>query len=405
MAEASIWRNKEYLKFFSSFTIGNIGDWFDFFALQIIFAHNFNASPLAISLLMIVYMLPNVLFGAFAGMIVDRFNQKWLMFFTDFICGFITLALVFSNGVVMALALVFLRSTIASINSPAQQVAIKHLVTEKQLLKASSYGSLSFQVCRIIGPLIGALVITVSSPKACLAINAVSFWVSALILLFLHLKPHIDEEAHELVGSWWARLKQTQRVVLDNPLLKCMIGLMLLAFLFVMMAETQLVIILKHLVPSQPHILGYVIGVSAIGSTITGVWLSRKDDIQSFVPYLLLAFSTSAVGYGVMAIYQASWPLLIIYIAALIQGVGFAAVIILYQYALQRELAANIMGRVNGVLSMLSSAVLMLGAFGGGLLIMAVGVRTAYLMAALGLVVCLVLVVFWRARLVSSEQG
>ena len=40
----SIWRFPEYIKFYSSYFLGNVGDWFDFFAIQIILAHQFNAN-------------------------------------------------------------------------------------------------------------------------------------------------------------------------------------------------------------------------------------------------------------------------------------------------------------------------------------------------------------------------
>ncbi len=42
----SIWQNFRFTRFFISFVTGNLDDWFDIFALQIIFVHEFHASPL-----------------------------------------------------------------------------------------------------------------------------------------------------------------------------------------------------------------------------------------------------------------------------------------------------------------------------------------------------------------------
>jgi MFS transporter, DHA3 family, macrolide efflux protein len=160
----SVWANREYLKFFSSFTIGNIGDWFDLFALQIIFARHFDANPMALALLMVVYMAPLALFGAFAGVIADRLNKKNLLIVTDFLSGVLTIGLIFSGNIALSLVLVFIRSSIVSLNGPVQQAALKYIVPEDQLLAASSYNALVFQLCRVTGPLLGGIIVAFYAP-------------------------------------------------------------------------------------------------------------------------------------------------------------------------------------------------------------------------------------------------
>ncbi|MCP4474021.1 MAG: MFS transporter [Gammaproteobacteria bacterium] len=184
----SIWHNSDFVKFFLSFTIGNLGDWFDFFALQIIVVHRFGGSPVEVSLLIVVYMLPFALFSVFSGIVVDRFNKKWLLFFTDFFSGLLTLGMIFAPKMIILMPLIFIRSTISNFNSPSQQAAVKQLVLPQQLLKASAYSAIAFQLCRILGPLLGAVVIAHYSARFCLSINAVSFFVSAVILLSMRAK-------------------------------------------------------------------------------------------------------------------------------------------------------------------------------------------------------------------------
>lgn len=104
----SIWKNKQYTKFFCSFTLSNIGDWFDFFALQIIFAHQFMASPMVLSSLLVIYMAPMAFLGMFSGIIADRFNKKIILISTDILSGLATIGLILSPNMYISLVAVFL---------------------------------------------------------------------------------------------------------------------------------------------------------------------------------------------------------------------------------------------------------------------------------------------------------
>jgi len=57
----TIWHNHRFTRFLAAITINNLGDWFDIFALQIIFVREFNASPLMMSALAFLYFIPGIL--------------------------------------------------------------------------------------------------------------------------------------------------------------------------------------------------------------------------------------------------------------------------------------------------------------------------------------------------------
>ena len=76
MKNMSLWQYPEYIKFYISYFLGNVGDWFDFFAIQMILAHQFNASAIDIVYGLGAYMLPMILFASVAGSVADRFNKK-----------------------------------------------------------------------------------------------------------------------------------------------------------------------------------------------------------------------------------------------------------------------------------------------------------------------------------------
>ncbi len=377
----SIWHNSDFVKFFLSFTIGNLGDWFDFFALQIIVVHRFGGSPVEVSLLIVVYMLPFALFSVFSGIVVDRLNKKWLLFFTDFFSGLLTLGMLFAPKIIILMPLIFIRSTISNFNSPSQQAAVKQLVTPEQLLKASSYSAIAFQLCRILGPLLGAVVIAHYSARLCLSINAASFFISAVILLFMRAEKlgcsASTEQLAEQKGIY-RQISYAYQIIIKSRVLTTTIPVMLIAFALIMMAEAQTVILLHHIFPARENLLGYIVGISGLGSVLVGVFLSKREGITYYWRYLMIGFLVAMVGYFLMASYQAHWYIEWLYCFAFLQGAGFGAIVILSDYILKREIPTDVIGRVFGILSMAQGSMFLVGALGSGIITTLMGPRVTF---------------------------
>ncbi len=394
MKARSIWQYPEYLKFYSSFFLGNVGDWFNFFALQIIFAHKFQVSANGIVYMLAAYIGPIIVLASLAGSIADKLSKKWLLLLTDFASGLFTVALIIAPGMQSALWLIALRSCVIAFNAAAQKSASKLLLPDDLQLKASSYERIAFELCRVIGPMLGAVVVALSSAEVCLGINAVSFFISAGILLFL--QPIRGEEPNEKADEVIKEVKEsnfklTFRLLKQSQLLKYLVPLVLLGSLFIMMVELQLVILLRDIIPARPNLLGYVIGFSAIGSILAGLWLSRKASIEQFGWYMVLCYIVVAIGYSFMGLYQTSWPLVCFLLAALLSGFGLGIVFVLQPYAIRKEIPGKQIARVSGVLSIMQGIAYGVGVGFGGSLITTVGARESFIIVA---AVCLVLGIF-----------
>ena len=181
----SLWKNTDFTRFFTSFSINSFGDWFDIFALQVIFVYQWGATPVIQSVLLLAFFAPSIFLSPYAGLLADRLNLRNMMVCTDSIATVLTVGLVLSQSIVAALILLVIRNSVNSFTTPAQQAYIKHIVHDDHLLKASSYTTIVAQVGKIMGPMLGAVVLTFASPRACLGINAVSYAISALILIGL----------------------------------------------------------------------------------------------------------------------------------------------------------------------------------------------------------------------------
>ena len=110
--------------------------------------------------------LPAVLFGLFAGVVVDRYNRKWIMIYSDILrallVAVIPLSLIY--GFISPLligAITFSLSTFSAFFYPARDSLIPHIVTAEELPAANSAISVSGQMSHLLGPLFAGVGISI----------------------------------------------------------------------------------------------------------------------------------------------------------------------------------------------------------------------------------------------------
>ncbi len=123
-----------------------------FFSLMIRI-YELTHSNSAVSVLVFLVTLPNILLGALAGVLVDRWGRKPVMFFCHFIRFFAVLAFFISSetlGWIYALA--FLISSITQFFFPAEAATIPQVVKDRKLLlTANGFFTLTFFGSVIMG--------------------------------------------------------------------------------------------------------------------------------------------------------------------------------------------------------------------------------------------------------------
>ena len=66
MKETAIRRNGNFIKFISANALANLGNWFDYVGVLILFRYSWNADPILIALIPIMYAIPSIVLGQFA---------------------------------------------------------------------------------------------------------------------------------------------------------------------------------------------------------------------------------------------------------------------------------------------------------------------------------------------------
>ena len=188
-------RNRNYRLFWSGQFVSLAGTWMQDLALSWLVLSLTN-SPAALGLTIAIRFLPSLFFSLYGGVLADRFRKRRLMIYCE--AGQLGVALVLavltSTGRITAgtigiiYGLVFVRGMIDAVEGPTRQAFVPEMVGTEDLSNAIALNSTQFNAARIIGPAIGAVVITAIGIAACFYLNAASFLAVIIALLAMRVE-------------------------------------------------------------------------------------------------------------------------------------------------------------------------------------------------------------------------
>ncbi len=181
--------------------VSSIGDWLYLVALLIV-VYQESADPLLLGIVGAARVLPYVLLSIPAGMVADRFERRLVLLVTDVARGVIMLAmavLVAGDGPLWAIvALAILATCFSCFFGPTIGAYLPSLVRdERELGPANSAWSTLDNLAFVIGPAVGAMLISASGLSLAFFLNAISFGVVAIVLWRLPPEPRRGEPTSE----------------------------------------------------------------------------------------------------------------------------------------------------------------------------------------------------------------
>ncbi len=123
---------------------------------------------------------PVFVFGLFAGTLTDMFNKRGILIAAQSLFGLGALFLAIASYYgfiqywhIVAVALLF--GLVGCVEMPTRQSLVSRVVTPEDLAEAIPVNAMTFNLARIIGPAIGAIILARSGPPLCYLANAISF--------------------------------------------------------------------------------------------------------------------------------------------------------------------------------------------------------------------------------------
>jgi predicted MFS family arabinose efflux permease len=180
-------KNRNYRLYFIGQIISVSGTWMQRLAqawLILSLTHN---NGFALGIESGLQFLPVLLFGAWGGVIADRFDKRRLLYLTQIAAGLLALGLGLFVAVGAATVLIdyvfsVLLGFVNVIDNPARQTFVMEMVGRDELPNAVGLNSVVMNSSRVVGPAIGGIVIEAVGLAPCFFFNAVSYLAVLLAL-------------------------------------------------------------------------------------------------------------------------------------------------------------------------------------------------------------------------------
>lgn len=228
--------------------------------------------------------IPRIFVSPFAGVLVDRWSKRKTMIASDVIRGILMLivTVLTVSHKILPLELIiasFLLSLVGTVFNPANVVLRKNIVGKDHLLQANSLLQTSQKAMEIAGPAVGGLLIGFAGLASAFMIDTLSFFVSAITLLFIRSKePEIENKPLTSI-TFFKDIKSGMDVFLSIPYARAITPFMVL-FNFPMAAVEM---ILVQFVANGLHI------TSSRGATVVGL-LNASMAVGELLGGALLSF-------------------------------------------------------------------------------------------------------------------
>lgn len=222
--------------------------------------------------------VPNILLGPLAGALVDRWDRRLTMIGCDLVRAALVLAVPFliELDVLLVYVVAFVIATITLLFRPAKTALVPEIVEERDLVPANSATSFADGVADLIGlPLAGVLVASLGSLELAFAVDAGTYVISGLLLVFMAVPRRQAPEAPmsaravwgEMVEGW--RFLTHQAELFSNTLFSTVAQLAVGAEIVVTFAYAERVIDRATLSPEEAY--GLILAAIAAGSVIAGI--------------------------------------------------------------------------------------------------------------------------------------
>ncbi len=285
----------------------------------------FTGSTATFANILALSTLPYILFAPIAGKLSDYVNRKKIMVCLDLICSVLIggYAIILFRGqdheMIVAMVM-FILSVCATLYGPAVTASIPQIVEEKNLTSANGIVNQVGSIVNFVGPILAGILYGLVGIKLIVVINAASFFISAIMELFLKI-PDVErvEVIHEeqnnqkgllsiiyfIKASFvemkdnFLYLKKEKQVILGIIASYALCNIFLVPILSII---APYFINIKLGLPSQVY--GIVEGICVLGMILGGFWISVKPKLftikkvhYTYIPMILGVMLMSALGF------------------------------------------------------------------------------------------------------------
>ncbi|MBA2416102.1 MAG: MFS transporter [Geodermatophilaceae bacterium] len=374
-------RQRDYRLLITAFLIDSVGGW-AYNVVLIVYVFDRTGSPTWISVFLAASWVPKMLLAPYAGLLADRHERTRIMLASALsalaVMGAIAALVYVDAPLLLILLLAIALAVCVTPYNPAAQALLIDAVGEKDLPAANALFLTVESLVIVIGPAIGGLLLLTGEPVTAMALNALTFLVTALIVIRIQTRSRggaLEEASESRVRQLTAGL----RALRSEPVATVLV---LYCLLCTAAAATTSVLYVQL---SQQFGTGtegysYLLAGFALGGVASASVTNRLAAGRLAAPVLagMLLLSLPFI-----VTIWVEGPILGTLLQVL-AGAGMVIVDVLAITALQRQMPRAVMSRVFALLDAGVYAASIVGSFVTAALLGATDVRTTLLVLGLG---------------------
>lgn len=390
---AGLWRNTGFVALWGGRTVSTLGSQVTQIALPLTAVLVLAATPLQMGILRAVAATPDFALGFVAGAWVDRVRRRRLLIGTD-LCQAVVVgsvpvaALLGVLGLPQLYVVAFLAGALALTFDVAAQAYLPTLVGRDDIAEGNGRLAVGSSLGSLLGPTLGGSLVQLLTAPIAIAVDSVSFVLSALALTCIR-RPEPAPEPRaggSTLRDLRASIGAGLRFMLDHRVLLALAGSAGLFNLFDGVVFAVYILYATRVLLVPPALLGVVIAAGGAGGLVGALLSGRlagwlNPGRAAWAALLVAAAGELLIAFAAGPVAVAAGLLLV---AELLVGLG--AVTFGTSYLTLRQLVtpAPLQGRVHATSRAILSGLGPLGALLGGLIGQALGLRAPLIVGALG---------------------
>ncbi|HET6656999.1 MAG TPA: MFS transporter [Gaiellaceae bacterium] len=346
-------------------------------------------TPTALSLIGVAWTLPMAAFLLVGGVVSDRFDRQRIMIATDIVRAVaVTVIAVLSLAGVLELWHLFLLAIVFGTGDaffgPAFNATVPQIVPQRLLVQANSLDQFirPFMMA-LAGPALGGLTVAALGAGAAFALDAGSFFLSALAISLMSSGHRVDR-SEEKMGSALNDLREAFSFVRQHAWLwGTLLGAAISLLAFWGPIEVLVPYRIKNDLGGDAADFGLVLAAGGVGAILAAVVMAQAGLPRKHMTFMYVAWAIGCLGIAGLAFATVLWQAMA---SSFVQQALFASGLIVWGTLMQTLVPSRLLGRVTSLDWLVSTSLVPISFALTGPVAAAVGAEAT--LAGAGVIAC-----------------
>jgi MFS family permease len=354
----SVFRNRSFTRLWSGQLVSSMGSALTTLAASIL-VFRMTGSALSVGLMLMATSGPTILVGLIAGVFVDRFDRKRIMLASDLSRGILIalIPILARLNIAWLYILVACSSAITQFFDSAHASILPEVATEDELSAANALMAISSVGSTTVGFAAAGMLATGNTIDWAFYLDAISFGVSAILILFTLIPklPVVENTSLRAIGQ---NLKAGLRTVVDMPILRSLFLVAIPIFLIFGLQNALFLPFIMKALQATEFEFGLQQAAEGVGIALGSLLMARLASRIHEGQWLAMSYLLMAVA---SIVYSFSTTVALAIFLVGLTGFVNAPSYIARQLVIQRATPREMRGRVNSAFFVVRDVMFVLG--------------------------------------------